>query len=394
MQARGKLWLKGKITFFLILSTSSMELGSPAIASTNTETFGTSCFTLSSGLALTFNGAPLNTSSTAGTAYYAPITAGSMTGCSVRLLGITSNLIITFPSGNLAGSISLDAYAVNGAQTIIVNFTDSTTQNWIIPDTVNPSYPNYVGTFSFSANGKTISSLLFTQANNPDTYLIDNITWTSVAVDTTPPTFTSSSSFSAAENIATSATAATIRVSESATVTISSGADAARFNIARSETNTAIIKFYASPDFESPADVGGNNVYDITLTATDGANNSGTQSITITVTDVVDTSAFNSLSLAGSATTATFRAVVVITANVTVAARVTFRVNGKVLPGCKNKLATGSSSSFAATCSWKPSNRGPVALSATATPTGAGISGATATPISIMVANRTGSRVA
>jgi hypothetical protein len=78
--------------------------------------------------------------------------------------------------------------------------------------------------------------------------------------DTTPPTFTSSSSFSAAENIATSATAATIQVSESATVTISSGADAARFNIARSETNTAIIKFNVSPDFEAPADVGGNNV--------------------------------------------------------------------------------------------------------------------------------------
>ena len=212
--------------------------------------------------------------------------------------------------------------------------------------------------------------------------------------DTTPPTFTSSSSFSAAENIATSASAATIQVSESATITISSGADAARFNIARSETNTAIIKFNVSPDFEAPVDVGGNNVYDITLTATDAANNAGTQSITITVTNVVDTSSFNSFSLAGSATTATFRAVVVITANVTVAARVTFRVNGIVLPGCKNKLATGSSSSFVTTCSWKPSNRGPATLSATATPTGAGISGATATPLSIMVDRRTGPRVA
>ena len=369
-----------------------MGLGSPANASTNTETFGTSCFTLSSGLALTFNGTPLNTSSIAGTAYYIPITAGSMTGCSVRLQGITSNMIITFPSGNLAGSISLDAYAVNGAQTIIVNFTDSTTQNWIIPDTVNSSYPNYVGTFSFNANGKTISSLLFTQANNPDTYLIDNITWTSVAVDTTAPTFTSSSTFSAAENIATSATAATIRVSESATVTISAGADAARFNITRSETNTAIIKFNVSPDFEAPADVGGNNVYELTLTATDAASNAGTQSITITVTDVVDTSSFNSLALAGSATTAAFRTAVVITANVTVASRVTFRVNGKILPGCKNKLATGSSSSFSATCNWRPSNRGQVALTAAATPTGAGISSTTSNPVSIMVGNRTGSR--
>jgi hypothetical protein len=212
------------------------------------------------------------------------------------------------------------------------------------------------------------------------------------APDLSAPTFSSSSTFSAAENIATSATAATIQVSESATVTISSGADAARFNIARSETNTAIIKFNVSPDFEAPADVGGNNVYEITLTATDAATNAGTQSITITVTDVVDTSSFNSLALAGSATTATYRTAVVLTANVTVASRVTFRVNGKVLPGCKNKLATGSGSSFSVSCTWRPSNRGQVNLTAAATPTGAGISSATSNALSIRVGNRTGSR--
>jgi hypothetical protein len=217
-------------------------------------------------------------------------------------------------------------------------------------------------------------------------------TLTYSSADTTAPTFTSSSSFSAAENIATSATAATIRISESATVTISSGADTARFNITRSDTDTAIIKFNASPDFEAPADVGGNNIYELTLTATDAASNAGSQSITITVTDVVDTSSFNSLALAGSVTTATYRTALVITANVTVASRVTFRVNGKVLPGCKNRLATGSSSSFSVTCNWRPSNRGQVSLTAAATPTGAGISSTTSNPVNVMVANRAGSR--
>ena len=212
------------------------------------------------------------------------------------------------------------------------------------------------------------------------------------APDTTAPTFSSSSTFTVDENIATSATAATIRVSESATVTISSGADAARFNITRFETNTAIIKFNASPDFEAPVDVGGNNVYDLTLTATDAAGNAGTQPITITVANLVDTSSFNSLALAGSAITATFRTTVVITANVTVASRVTFRVNGIVLPGCKNRLATGSSSSFSASCNWRPSNRGAVTLTAAATPTAAGISGTTSSPVSIVVGKRTGTR--
>ena len=211
------------------------------------------------------------------------------------------------------------------------------------------------------------------------------------AADTTAPTFTSSS-FSAAENIATSATAATIRVSESATVTISSGADAARFNISRSDTDTAIIKFNVTPDFEVPIDSGGNNVYDITLSATDTAGNAGVQAITITVTNVVDTSTFSTFQLAGGASVATFRTTVVITATVNVAAKVSFNSNGKVLPGCKNKLATGSVSTFTATCSWRPSSRGLVTLTASAVPTGAGISSTTATPVSIRVGNRTGAR--
>jgi hypothetical protein len=209
------------------------------------------------------------------------------------------------------------------------------------------------------------------------------------AFDVTAPSFTSSSSFSAAENISISSAAATIKVSESATVTISSGADAALFTIANSDTVTALIKFKASPNYEAPSDSGGNNVYDLVLTATDSASNAGTQTITITVTDVVDTSSFNSFSLSA---TPSYRTVVTITANITVAAKVTFRAKSVIISGCKNKLATGSGSSFSATCSWKPSVRGVVVLTATAAPTGAGITSSTATPLSVMVGNRSGGR--
>ena len=211
-------------------------------------------------------------------------------------------------------------------------------------------------------------------------------------LDTTAPTFTSSSTFSVDENIATSATAATIRVSESATVIISSGADAASFNITKSDTDTAIIKFNTSPDYEAPTAVGGGYIYAITLTAIDAALNEGTQAITITITNVVDTSAFNSLALAGSETTATYRTLIVITANVTVASKITFRVKGKVLPGCKKRSTTGSSPNIVATCSWKPSHRGYVTLTASAIPIGDGISSSTATPLNIRVGNRTGAR--
>jgi hypothetical protein len=210
--------------------------------------------------------------------------------------------------------------------------------------------------------------------------------------DTTPPSFTSSSSFSVVENFATSSNAATITVSEASTVIISSGADAALFEIFYSDNVTSFIKFKTSPNFETPSDIGGNNVYDLTLTATDAAANAGTQAITITVTNVVDTSAFSLFQPAGGATTAAYRTAIVITATVSVVSKISFYSNGKVLPGCKNKLATGSGSSFTATCAWKASTRGAVNLTALATPTGAGITGASAGPISIRVSNRTGAR--
>ncbi len=210
-----------------------------------------------------------------------------------------------------------------------------------------------------------------------------------ISVDSTAPTFTSSSSFSAAENIATSANAATIKVSESSTVTISSGVDASLFNLITSDSVTVFIRFKTSPNYESPSDSGGNNVYDLVLTATDSASNAGTQTITITVTDVVDTSSFNSFTLSGAAS---FRTVVTITANVSVASRVTFRAKNVIIPGCKNRLTSGASPNIVATCSWRPAMRGEVVLTATASPTGAGISSATATPLSVMVGNRSGSR--
>ena len=221
---------------------------------------------------------------------------------------------------------------------------------------------------------------------------INATTSSSALADTTAPSFTSSASFSAAENISPSTTAATIRVSESATITISAGVDAALFNILTSDSTTAVIRFKVSPNFEAPTDVGANNVYEITVRAVDGNSNAGTQAITITVTDVIDTSTFNSLSLAGSVTTTTYRASIVITANVTVPSRVRFMVNGKVLPGCANRITTGSSSSHSTTCTWKPANRGTVTLIATNTPIDGAISGATASPVRIMVGNRTGTR--
>ena len=101
---------------------------------------------------------------------------------------------------------------------------------------------------------------------------------------------------------------------------------------------------------------------------------------------------FNSLALAGSATTASFRTPVVITVNLNVASKVTFKAGNTILTGCKNKTASGSGSSFSATCTWKPSVRGAVPITVTATPTGPAYGASTSTPLNIFVGKRTGNR--
>lgn len=207
--------------------------------------------------------------------------------------------------------------------------------------------------------------------------------------DLNPPTFPSADTFNIAEN---STVVGSITTSESATITIFGGDDQAKFSISKLTDSSTVLSFTSAPNFEAPTDVGANNTYVVVFQAVDGASNAGYETVTVTVTDVIDTSSFNSLALAGSVTTATYRTAIVITANITVASRVTFRVNGKVLPGCKNRIASGSGSSFSVTCSWRPSNRGQVSLTAAATPTGAGISSTTSNPVSIMVARRTGAR--
>ena len=49
---------------------------------------------------------------------------------------------------------------------------------------------------------------------------------------------------------------------------------------------TGALAFAAAPDFETPNDAGGNNVYDVTVQVSDGNGGSDTQAIAVTVTNV------------------------------------------------------------------------------------------------------------
>lgn len=78
--------------------------------------------------------------------------------------------------------------------------------------------------------------------------------------------------------------AATDPESDPVTYSITGGADAALFTI---DASTGEVSFNTSPDREAPTDAGGNNVYDIEVTASDGALSSS-QAVAITVTNVND----------------------------------------------------------------------------------------------------------
>ena len=86
-----------------------------------------------------------------------------------------------------------------------------------------------------------------------------------------------------------------------------------------------------------------------------------------------------------------YRQAKLITVVASAAGLVTFRVAGKVLPGCKNKIVSAGNS-FTTTCSYRPSNRNFVKVTATLVPTSASLTGVVSESAVYLVAGRTGAR--
>ncbi len=86
-----------------------------------------------------------------------------------------------------------------------------------------------------------------------------------------------------------------------------------------------------------------------------------------------------------------FRQAKTITAVATVAGKVTFRVGGKILPGCKNKIVSAGNS-FTTTCSYRPSVRSTVTISATLDPNDSYYVGTVTNSAAYQVTRRTGAR--
>ena len=80
-----------------------------------------------------------------------------------------------------------------------------------------------------------------------------------------------------------------------------------------------------------------------------------------------------------------------ITVLTSAAGLVTFRVAGKVLPGCKNKIVS-LANSLTTACSYKPSNRNYVKVTVTLVPTSASLTGVVSESAVYLVGNRSGAR--
>jgi len=183
--------------------------------------------------------------------------------------------------------------------------------------------------------------------------------------DVIAPSYTSTDTFTVAENIATSINAATVIVNESSTITIAAGNDGTRFDIIRVDTATAYIRFKASPDFEGPLDNGSNNIYDITINATDLAGNIGVRTINIRVTNVNEDSVTGTPTVSGNV----YKGVVIsITVTLNAPGKVRFFMDGKRIASCLAVSTSGSYPNYSASCSWKPTVTARHNVTATLTP--------------------------
>jgi len=71
---------------------------------------------------------------------------------------------------------------------------------------------------------------------------------------------------------------------------ITGGADQALFAV---NSTTGELSFIAAPDFEAPTDTGGDNIYNVTVTATGAGPSTASQDLTVTVTNDTGEAAFN-----------------------------------------------------------------------------------------------------
>lgn len=151
-------------------------------------------------------------------------------------------------------------------------------------------------------NGDNVYTVQITANDGHGHTTVQNVFVTVTAVNDNSPVFTSNSAISVAEN--TTAVGAVVATdadlpADDVMYSITGGVDEDAFSI----TSDGVLTFLSAPDFELPTDNGGNNTYQVQVTADDGEGHTTVQNITVTVTNAVEAGPGPVLNLVGSSVT-------------------------------------------------------------------------------------------
>jgi len=226
-------------------------------------------------------------------------TVSSLDGTAHQLVSITINGLNDGASisGAASGSIGEDAASAVTGALVVADIDDGEAHSVAASGTTSLGSwsVDADGHWSYSVNNAAVQFLNDGQTAS-DSFVVSSLDGSSTrtvditilgSTDNHPPAITSGGTGSEAENAAASNVVyqATATDADGDTLAWSlGGADAARFSISAG----GAVTFKASPNFESPLDAGGNNVYDITVTATDPLGASASRAVAISVTNAIE----------------------------------------------------------------------------------------------------------
>ena len=172
----------------------------------------------------------------------------------------------------------------------ILNGTVFVSDSFLIAQGLAASSNNTVLLLTLGAVGVAVAANALESSSDSDDDVVPPVDTPPPPPPPMPPVFTSSASAGVAEN-QTDAYRAVATDADSDTLSYSlSGTDASRFMI---DAATGEVRFIEAPDFEAPGDADADNVYDIIVTASDGAN-TAERTVAIMVTDENEAPIFTS----------------------------------------------------------------------------------------------------
>ncbi len=253
----------------------------------NSGSMATTITTLAAGLTVSGNTGQLDTTTAN------MVTTGATTVSATLPSGFNQQPTPTISITSVAGDGYVNSAEKSSGSISIIGTTTNVADGQTVSIMFNGQTPASTATVTNGTWTYTFNPVLFSSSTYTVTADVSNAFGTaasqashSMIVDAQLPTFSSGSTASVAENIATSTVVYDANAADNDTLTFSlGGADAALFTI---DWATGEVRFRSSPDYENPTDTGGDNVYDFNVIATDNAGNTATKTVALSVTNMYE----------------------------------------------------------------------------------------------------------